>query len=877
MENNRGVHVVATVPEPSITYEYAELKRKLERREVDLKRREKEITSYQKEISRIHKEVKLANAEMQSLRDRNEMLQQSLINSRLASQNNRDDADAKLASNRIRDLEAALQTSHHKHNLCEEELTSTKKTVAALQFQVEALHSQADASKNSEMKALQELEDYKVKFKQREEFVAKREAFIAENEKLVAQTENRIIALNSELEKKDGYILKCEGQIRDLKDDVKKLKSTLEVRSETNAVLRTQLEEINGSRFTLTREQMDKFQGLEQENRQLTTRIKDLVKSVELHMDLLQRAEEESSAAKQSALDLKTLHENTKNEMFVLERKNVDNTQLLRELKREVVKLRKENKSLLQEMKEHRNQPVVTAELVSAKQGLQALKETSQKEMDARQEEKRKRINAEEAAKALRGRISFLLEQLEVASKISVAWREQKGVLKAEIATLHATNLELRQRLASLQQSFVGRHIRDVADPAGANAFLTPSYLPAHGMAVSSPSPAANKKTLPLLPPHTTQPELSATEEIISGRNGVEWNALGGAFKDPAANTLPTTPSSLIERALFDAVCAFTSGTRALRGKNSFGKKKRPLKNTFKVQIDHDGNYDIVLRKENGDNETSSSSSSSSDAEALELLNSMQISAFLRFCQTRPDSKLMSLFSEKIASILNYIRHSMADLVDQLGESRIETAKGFSKEAISVERFDKLRARYCKERLSKQQIVMKYVREQMKHSDMCIALEDMARASRDTLEELSQTDKFKEAQIALVGYAKPAMELMVQFSSIVDELAVAGASSGTTTGPVGALEIRLANSQVDDETLNSLMGLICGVLVDGTWTNGSSGNDERGGVRIEGGTKMIRMMLMLMVTIPINLYLCPCQDRNFNKDHPCCPRQFPWQ
>jgi hypothetical protein len=61
---------IAQVPEPNVTYDLNELKRKLERKEIELKRKEKEIIGYQKEISRGHKDVKLANAELQSFRDR---------------------------------------------------------------------------------------------------------------------------------------------------------------------------------------------------------------------------------------------------------------------------------------------------------------------------------------------------------------------------------------------------------------------------------------------------------------------------------------------------------------------------------------------------------------------------------------------------------------------------------------------------------------------------------------------------------------------------------------------------------------------------------------------------------------------------------------
>lgn len=38
--------------------------------------------------------------------------------------------------------------------------------------------------------------------------------------------------------------------------------------------------------------------------------------------------------------------------------------------------------------------------------------------------------------------------------------------------------------------------------------------------------------------------------------------SLGGVFDDPSAETVPTSIESVVERALFDVICGFSSGTR---------------------------------------------------------------------------------------------------------------------------------------------------------------------------------------------------------------------------------------------------------------------------------------------------------------------------
>jgi len=93
-------NVVAQISEPNVTFERDELSRKLDRREIDMVRTEKDLHMREVEIVRLQKDVKLGVAEIQNLRDRNETLQQSLMNSRLMSQNARNEAETVLAESR---------------------------------------------------------------------------------------------------------------------------------------------------------------------------------------------------------------------------------------------------------------------------------------------------------------------------------------------------------------------------------------------------------------------------------------------------------------------------------------------------------------------------------------------------------------------------------------------------------------------------------------------------------------------------------------------------------------------------------------------------------------------------------------------------------
>jgi hypothetical protein len=67
------------VPEPSLSYEYNELKRKLERKAIELKRKDKEIIGLQRDVNRLNELINVSSTECRSLLERNEKLQESLI------------------------------------------------------------------------------------------------------------------------------------------------------------------------------------------------------------------------------------------------------------------------------------------------------------------------------------------------------------------------------------------------------------------------------------------------------------------------------------------------------------------------------------------------------------------------------------------------------------------------------------------------------------------------------------------------------------------------------------------------------------------------------------------------------------------------------
>lgn len=223
--------------------------------------------------------------------------------------------------------------------------------------------------------------------------------------------------------------------------------------------------------LNLTHEEVANFKKLEMDHRSVENRNKELLKSVELHMDLLHRAEAENKSL-MLARDAASDQNKSLQETIALNSQSQSSSETtFAALKKEVVKLRKENKLFSEKIDgflakerdggyqntmgsgDHQQRRVAG----EAAMAMNNLTRTQQEASETKTEERKRRKVAEEAAKALRSRTAFLLEQMEQASQLSATWKQQKTLLKAEINSLHQANFDLRERLLNVQ---VGVHVR---------------------------------------------------------------------------------------------------------------------------------------------------------------------------------------------------------------------------------------------------------------------------------------------------------------------------------------------------------------------------------------------------------------------------------
>jgi hypothetical protein len=186
-------------------------------------------------------------------------------------------------------------------------------------------------------------------------------------------------------------------------------------------------------------------------------------------------------------------------------------------------------------------------------------------------------------------------------------------------------------------------------------------------------------------------------------KEGLLDEAMDQPIDPEHGKTIPTSTEAIVERALFDTLCAFTSGIRMAKSSsnvNSISKLKNKSSKGMYKSITNEGRLEIVF-----DNDVSVSSSF--QAEPDELLSTLQIPIFLKFVQSRSEEKSIYLFCEKLSSILNYILKTTNEMAEQVADARMLHAKQQSKSINAVNKCDKMKAKLVKERLAKQKSTLK--------------------------------------------------------------------------------------------------------------------------------------------------------------------------
>jgi chromosome segregation ATPase len=284
----------SSLPEPSVTYELNEYKRKLEKRDSDFKRKERELGACQAELTRLRKDNQSQSTEIVSLIDRNQQLQQSLNNARdtMSDLQNKlkDIADSDQSSEQLKKLEAALSKANRQVQILSEKkesLDSRPTTNIQLEEKLVLLQSLLNASKLSEDRLKTDITTLQLAFENLEEQNKRSANETDDLRKRISNTQNLSGLHNAELEKKQ-FLINDGDKIRShLKNEIEKLKSSLLIRNETNLSLRGQLEDLNDNQQTNASDEEKKIKKMELENHQQQQIIQDLNKIIAKHTNSL--------------------------------------------------------------------------------------------------------------------------------------------------------------------------------------------------------------------------------------------------------------------------------------------------------------------------------------------------------------------------------------------------------------------------------------------------------------------------------------------------------------------------------------------------------------------------------------------------------------
>ena len=738
----------------TIALQIEELKRKIERQDAELKKAGKEARSFQKDILTLNNRLKEAHTEINGLRGEKEALNNALkvANAKVLDEKPYE-TQARLDANRIRELEDTVLMTKHKYIKLEETIEREKVRNSELKADLETAESERGSYK-TELDVLKleceefpaKIEEFQIRDAHKDEQISTLKSDVSKGEERERELQNKISELKDMIEQANQRIQTVEEDFMNYKDALEK---------KNKALVKNKDSEVFENEVIIKESELKRLKKIEVDYRSAHARVQSLVESLDTHMTLLKQTEEENVRLAKSEKYLSTRVAQQDREAAIHKAEKTRHDGEMKRQKAIVSKLQSQLSDAYQHIEEVKGEG--NSEQVSKmRMGMAALARTKQEEIEGKISERKMRQSAEEANKAMKNRLNFLLEQMGQASALASSWQEQKSILKAEIATLYKANVDLRQRLMGVQRSYLEKHMTAHLQMGMAGA---PEYL-----------------------------AVTADDDTITDLDAEQYRLL------------PNSTEAIVERALFDAVCAFTSGIRVADGQAASerkGRKTQGLKGKFCVNSLNDGTIDIYF----DDN------SSVAQAETAELMNQMQIPIFLRFVQSRHEDRMPKLFGEKIASMLNHIRKMSADMAEQVAEARMQSAKEATRSENAITRSEKMRKKLIEERLAKQKSTLKVVREQIRWSDTCIILDRVT----------DRAEKELEYQASQYNLTKKDAEMKLLLSDVLAcaEAATACSSSSSPSNcPVGALEIRVPESTVDDETLHGIFSLLSGSIIE---------------------------------------------------------------
>lgn len=679
---------VARVLAPQVTAsnELLDVKRKLEKRTTDFLWKERESAGFLTELKKCQKDFKTTSTDLQATKEHNEQLRQSLASARatIASQNAelKEVEDSLHLSEKLKKTEASLSVATRKTRSLEAEIKSLRdKPPPPTEEEVRRLTALLKRSALSEDILKTDVTTLQLKTETAQLKNKQFEFEIEDLRKRMENSRNLKVIHAEELDGKQVLIIEKSKMISSLKDENEQIKSSLLVRTESNTILQRKLDDMTIKYLTLERDEKRNYTRLEVEYNQLRESTNEMASTYH-ELEAKQKILEEERIELKTSLDAATINlaTNSHNANESTENGAADKSEI-KTLRNEVLRLKNESQDLKLQLHQAKDAPLMKErELLYLHQTAATAVRERQHGAEAIATEKKLRRTAEESSRALHLRVTYLLEQLQQVADLKTTWVEQKSVLKAEVQALHRANKLLRRQNLSPQSRSECR-----------------SECRSDGR--SAPTSACDLAAFACNPTSSTAQfsALKCLESTMDYEPDLK-DYSGDTFEVEPPLTIQNKAERSIEKAMFDIVCAFSSGSSS-----STSRRKKPTNaeiGAYEVRQSDNGLCDIVYNDKNIDGD--------------ELLNTLQISQFLKLCHnqmqiqsqsysnSRKDTSLLPIFAEKIALILSFHRHTVQEMHQQLSAARMENTALVSRTSNFKSRVHTAKVMYTKERVLKQ-------------------------------------------------------------------------------------------------------------------------------------------------------------------------------
>ena len=679
-------------PQACASNEMLDVKRKLEKRTTDFLWKERESAGFQAELKKCQKDFKAASTDLQATKEHNEQLRQTLVSARatIASQNAelKEVEDSLHLTEKLKKTEASLSVATRKSRSLEAEIKSLRdKPPPPTEEEVRRLTALLKRSALSEDILKTDVTTLQLKTETAQLKNKQFEFEIEDLRKRMENSKNLKVIHAEELDGKQVLIIEKSKIISSLKDENEQLQSSLLIRNESNTILQRKLDDMTIKYLTLERDEKRNYTRLEVEHNQLRESTSEMASALQKYEAKEQILEEERILLK-SALDAATvdLATNTVNAFESTETGAADKSEI-RTLRNDVLRLKNECQDLKLQLYQMKDAPLMKErELLYLHQTAATAVRERQHGVEAIASEKKQRRVAEESSRALHLRVSYLLEQLQQVADLKTAWMEQKSVLKAEVQALHRANKLLRkQNLSPQSRSECKSECRSDCRSAPLSA-CDPSEMRNFGG--NQTSGTAQFSALKCL-----ESTLEYSDPDLKDYNG-------DTFELETPSSVQNKAERTIEKAMFDIVCAFSSGSSSSTSRRK--KTQNAELGAYEVRQSDSGVCDVIFNEKSVDGD--------------ELLNTLQISQFLKLCHSqiqsqsqsqsyshsRKETSILPIFAEKLALILNFHRHSAQEMHHQLCASRMENTALISRSSNFKAKVQTAKVMYTKERVLKQ-------------------------------------------------------------------------------------------------------------------------------------------------------------------------------